>query len=229
MPIITLLAIILMLFVPSYRFIFSGEVGEQMSASTLISNSWEQARNILFGTAEHTDAALIFSRTLFIVIIVFVILLLLSLFISVWSAFVAFRCFWSDDEEGAQKSRNTFVVFVPNRVVLSAFLMVGLLIATFPYLMKPLYMFAYSQRVSVVLEAPDALIVGGALFVATCILSVICAKFERAFDADIFNKQKNEADDYSDGASEEASEVEYSETDDDTKERIRRLFEDDKK
>lgn len=131
LPIFALLITTVMLFVPSYRFIFSGKLGERMSVATLISNSWEQARGILFGTAEHTDAAMIFSKILFTLIILSVLLLLFSICVSIWSAIVAFRCFLDDDEEDAEKFRRIFTVFVPNRIVLCILSSIGLVIAIF--------------------------------------------------------------------------------------------------
>lgn len=222
LPIFALLITTVMLFVPSYRFIFSGKLGERMSVATLISNSWEQARGILFGTAEHTDAAMIFSKILFALIILSVLLLLFSICVSIWSAIVAFRCFLDDDEEETEKFRRIFTVFVPNRIVLCILSSIGLVIAIFPYLMKPIYAFTYSQQVTAVLEAPDALIVGGALILASCIISIICSYIEKELEADIFDKGK-------DGenvalAYDDADDIEYQEIDSEAKENIRRLF-----
>lgn len=222
LPIFALLITTVMLFVPSYRFIFSGKLGERMSVATLISNSWEQARGILFGTAEHTDAAMIFSKILFALIILSVLLLLFSICVSIWSAIVAFRCFLDDDEEEAEKFRRIFTVFVPNRIVLCILSSIGLVIAIFPYLMKPIYAFTYSQQVTAVLEAPDALIVGGALMLTSCIISIICSYIEKELEADIFDKGK-------DGenvvlAYDDADDIEYQEIDSESKENIRRLF-----
>lgn len=225
LPIIVSFAIIIMLFVPSYRFIFSGEVGDRMSTATLISNSWEQARNVLFGTSEQTDAAIIFSRTLFVLIIILVIALLLSLAVSIWTATVALRYFLSSDEDSAERARRVFCVFVPNRIILSFFSVLGLAISCLPYLMRPLYSFTYSQNVSVVLEAPDSLIVGGVLVLALIVLSIISAPVEKALDADIFKKNIDDAESPEDvyGRSEEEEKVDI-----ESKENIRRLFEEDK-
>ena len=222
LPIIALVVMLAMLFVPSYRFIFSGKAGELMSNAKLISNSWEQARTVLFGTAEKTDAALIFSRILFALVIISVLLFLLALAVSIWSAIVAFKCFLSDDEEGAEKSRRTFCAFVPNRIVLCAIILLSVLLAVIPYLMSPLYDFTYSEPVSVVLEAPDALIIGGALLLCSIALSIVCAPIERAFDADIFEKEKADALE-GDGEPEE-NELDNADIDQEASERIRRLF-----
>lgn len=225
LPIIISFVIIIMLFVPSYRFIFSGEVGNRMSTATLISNSWEQARNVLFGTAEQTDAAMIFSRTLFALIIILVIAFLLSFAVNIWVASVAFRYFLSSDEDSAERARRVLCVFVPNRIVFSFFSVLGLAISCLPYLMRPLYSFNYSQNVSVVLEAPDALIVGGVLVLALTVLSIVSAPIEKALDADVFKKDVSSVESYSSvySKTEEEEHIEI-----ESKENIRRLFDEDK-
>ena len=228
LPIFALLITAVMLFVPSFRFVFQGKVGERMSVATLISNSWEQAREVLFGAIDKTDAAIIFSRTMLILIIVLVILFLLSVCVSVWSAIVAFKCFLSDDEEGAERSRRLFTVLVPNRIALCVFSSLGLSLTAMPYFMKPIYAFTYSQKVTAVLEAPDALIVGGVLMLAACVLSIICAPIEKAFEADIFYKKSDESENDADIDSEyNEDNVGYRELDSAAKENIRRLFDGD--
>ena len=223
LPILSYIVIAVMLFVPSHRFIFSGKAGELMSVSTLISNSWEQARNVLFGAAEQTDAALIFSRWLLAIIIVSVLLLLLSLAVSVWSAIVAFRYFLSDDEESAYRSVCVLRAFVPNRIILCILSSLGITVAVLPYFMTPLYAFTYSQNVTAVLEAPDALTVGGLLVFVCLVLSAVSAAMEKELEADIFKKNKKEVD----AVTADGEENEREEIDTESKERIRRLFDKD--
>ena len=194
LPIISLLATFAMLFLPAHRFIFSGKAGEKISVIKLMLNSWDQSRSVLFGTENTTDAAVIFSRALFIILIVLVLLYLISLAVSVWSAVVAFRFFLSDDDESAERQRRIFCAFIPNRIVLCAITLLGLAVAALPYIMKPLYSLTYSEQVTAILEPPylDGLIVGGALLLVSIILSVAFAPIERALSADVFEKPKTD-------------------------------------
>ena len=160
LPAVSLLAILGMLFVPSYRFIFSGKAGERVSAAELLINSWDRVREALFGNLEQTNATITFSRIVFALIIAFAVIFIISFAVSVWSAIVAFRCFLSNNEESAENDRRIFCVFIPNRIVLTALTSVGGAIALFPYLMPWLYSIL-SENISFVLEAPDALTVGG--------------------------------------------------------------------
>lgn len=222
LPVISLLAIFAMLFVPAHRFIFSGKAGEKISVARLILNSWDQSRNVLFGTADQTDAAIIFSRALFIILIVLAVLYIISLAISVWSAFTAFRFFLSDDEEASEKQRRIFCAFIPNRIALCASNLLGLAIAALPYIMTPLYDLTYSQKVTAVLEPPfiDSLIVGGVLLMVSFILSAFSAPIERAFSADIFVK----AEKIGNMKAEEEEEIEKVDVSSSENARIRELF-----
>lgn len=229
LPIVALLVIFAMLFVPSYRFVFDGDGGTDISVIKLFSISWEETRTVLFGTGEHSNAAVIFSRTLFAVIIVMAIVFLLSLAVSVWAAIVAFKSFLGNNEEASERWRLTFCVFVPNRIVLCIISSLGLLMTLLPHFMPPLYSWTYSKAVRVALVAPSALIIGGVLILAAVILSIICAPIEKRFNADIFEKSVSDsnsaADDY------ESIYDEKVDVDEQQREHIRRLFtkdEDDK-
>ena len=92
-------------------------------------------------------------------------------------------------------------------------------IALFPYVLAYLNTL-YSVRTAVYLVAPDALIVGSVLLLAVVILSVVCASFEKGFDADIFKKNIDASE------QEDVSNIrDYNERiDTDDNERIRRLF-----
>lgn len=227
LPIFTSIIVFLMFFVPSYRFIFSGEVGNPMSTALLLSNSWEQARNVLFGTAEQTNMAISFSTILFALIIIFVLMFILSLAVSIWTATVA--CHYFSNEANGRDSdgndRRILRVFIPNRIVLSIFTVLSLSVSCLPYIMKPLYWFTYSQSVAVVLEAPDSLIVGGVLVLAIIILSIVCKPIEQALEIDVFAKEKEETDN-ADNTNVQADDSEDIDTE--SKERIRQLFDGDK-
>ena len=190
LPIIALIIIFSMLFVPSYRFIFSGKAGERLSTATLISNSWEQVRNILFATEEQKSPDLIFARIVFSMIIAVTVLYVFAFAMAIWSAVVAFRCFLSDDEESAEKGRRLFIAFCPNRIVLFICNLAGLAIAVFPYCMRPIYGGVYSEHVVPVLEAPDSFVVGTLILALCGILSVISVIMEKKLDVDIFKKDK---------------------------------------
>ena len=222
LPIVALLVTFAMLFVPSYRFIFDGDAGTDISVMKLLSISWEETRTVLFGTGDTSDAAVSFSRTLFAVIIVTVVLFLISLAVSVWTAIVAFKCFLSDDEDSAENWRLSLCVFLPNRIVFCILSSLGLLIAMLPHFMPPLYLWTYSKVVRIALVAPSALIIGGVIVFSTIILSIICAPIEKRFDADIFKKNVSDTD--IEEETFESTQDEEIDVDEEQREQIRRLF-----
>ena len=228
LPLIALIVTLIMFFVPTHRFRAESKWGEQVSAFKLMSNSWEKSRVILFGGGENTGADLLFSRTLFSLIIVFVILFVFSVVVSAWSLFTAMKYFISDNRDSAEDTKRIFNVFFPNRIVLCICSAVGIAAGLMPYVVNYLYTTVYSDdSFMMVLEAPDSLIVGGALVVASIVLSAVCAPLERGFDADIFKKKEiTTAEDELDDVFDEDS---YTATNAAQNEKIRRLFADKEK
>ena len=233
LPTVSLLAIFGMLFLPAHRFVFSAEVGDKISVAKLLLNSWNQSRNVLFGTESYSDGEMIFARALFITVIVLAVLYIFSLVISIWSAFVAFKFFLSDDEEGAEKQRRIFCAFIPNRIVLCLCTVFGLAIAALPYIMTPIYGLTQIENVTAVLEPPylDSLIVGGALLLITFVLSAVSAPIERALSADLFEKEvKKDVDAAKDDYEDEYESIKTSSKNSANENaRIRELFSDKKK
>lgn len=188
-PVLIALMLAAML-IPSYRYVTDGEVNDAISAFSLIANSYDQSRAVLFGTEEQTAANLLFSRILLAVIIISAVLFVLAFAVSLYCAVMAVRYFTSDDEERTERSRTLFITLLPNRIAVSVLEALVLPLALFPYLMTPLYKTIYGMSVTLILTAPDALILGGVALLAIFTLSIICAPAEREFQADIFKKTK---------------------------------------
>ncbi len=178
--------------IPSYVYVMNGSVEEPASALTLLGNSYDRARQVLFGTAEETAQNIAFSKTVLIVMGLLALLSVAAFVINAWAAYVAVGYFGGNDEAAAEKRRATLCTFVPNRIVLCSCSVLMLAIAAFPYLVPSIYSASYgsSVRVVITLCAPDALILAGVGMVAAIVLSVLCAPAERRLGADIFKKRK---------------------------------------
>ena len=229
LPIVTVLSVFGMLFVPSHFLYFAdGEtkLTEYRSSAQLFWGFWNNSREMLFGSENLELGELSFARILFVLIIVLFLAFAFSLAVSIWSAIVSFYYFLSDNEDSAEYYRRIFCVFIPNRILLCIFTSVGCVVAILPYLVHPIYNLI-GANVQVTLIAPDGLIVGGVLTIVTIALSIVCAPIERAFDADVFKKDKQDAKD--DLYDNDDDEDEYDNGDDsfdsEANERIRRLFE----
>lgn len=203
-PIFFHIAIIVTAFIPSYRFIVDGDVGEAMSLKDFISLYWEKSRNVLFGTAgEYTGSDEVFSTIMFSAIIIFAILFLIAFAISVWNAIVAFRVFLSDDEESAERGRKFFVVFVPNRIVSVILTSLGFFITLLPYFISPISSLTGAGTVKLVIETIDPLLLAAVLIVVFCIISIASAYFEKEMSVDIFAKDTSDGEDEDDEDDEE--------------------------
>ena len=216
-----LLMIPLTMLIPSYRYVTGGALNEATSPFTLMSNSFDAARHVVFATAEQDAADMLFSRTVMTLIIVFWILFLLAFAVSVYSAAVGFRCILSDDRQGTEKSRTFFITLIPNRILLCITEALCIPLTLFPYILPYLYDVIWSEHVGMALMAPDALIFALISVTAIALLCILSAKSERALDVDVFKRYKekeSKVDDY-------AAEDEYvSSIDDEQKERIRRIL-----
>ena len=93
LPPVLILLILLLTFIPSYRYVAEGEAREPISLSTLISNSWEESRETLFVKSQNDvkPQELVFSKTMLWIILGFGALYLVALAVAVWSAFVALK------------------------------------------------------------------------------------------------------------------------------------------
>ncbi len=189
LPPIFIFLLALIAFIPSYRYAESGSARGAISLAVLISNAWEQGREILFAMPEATVAQMAYGRTLVVLIIVAVALYIISLAVAIWSCAVALKLFVSDDEEGAERSRTLFITFFPNRIVLTVIEALALVLVLFPYLIPLVYAQTLGLNVSVVLNAPDGLIFGIVFIAAIASLSAITAPYERRFDADVFKNR----------------------------------------
>ena len=190
LPPILMALILLVMLIPSYRYVINGEVEQPTSAMSLISNSYEETRAVLFGTGEQSNAKLVFSRILLISVILSVILFVIAVAAAVYCAAVAMIYFISDDEERAERVRTLFITLIPNRIFACAVQALCLAPILMPYMLPWLYKYAHGTRVVLTLTAPDGLIFGGLSVLTMIVLSILCAPMEREFGADIFKKSR---------------------------------------
>ena len=230
LPPVLILLILLLTFIPSYRYVAGGDAREPISLSTLISNSWEESRETLFVKSQNDvkPQELVFSKTMLGIILGSGALYLIALAVAAWSAFVALKLFMSDDEDSAERSRTLFITFIPNRIVLTALEALALPMLAIPYIMPLVYAYTLGTRVDFTLAAPDGFIVLSVALVALCVLSALTAPYERRFDADVFKKREPFGLARAEEAEEEEEEEELSDEElafkEEQAERIRRLL-----
>ena len=185
LPPVLIILVLLLGFVPSYRYVVTGEAHESVSLWSLIGDSWTLGRETLFAKSNATTGEQAFSKITLGWIIGSALLCLVALASAAWACFVALKLFISDDEEGAEKSRTFFITFLPNRIALTvaeAFVL--------PVCLPTVYAHTMGMSVRVDLAAPDCLIFAAVSLVAIAILSALCAPMERQFGADVFKRRK---------------------------------------
>ena len=237
LPPVLLILLVLIAFIPTYRYVDSGEAREPISLAALLVNSFEQGRTILFATPNATVGQIAFAKVLLTVAIVALVLYAAALAVAIWSTLTALKLFMSDDEEDAERTRTLFITFVPNRIVLTVLEALAVPLALFPYLMPLIYSYTLAYSVKVNLCAPDALIACVVFIVGISILSTITAPYERRFDADVFKKRRAFSDAPTEPEEEEYTSVfsngdndgEYDELRREQAEKIRKLLEQSKK
>lgn len=221
-----MLLILAAMLIPSYKYVAGGEIRNTFSAFGLLDSFFSAAREVIFATAEQEAPNLLFSQFVFWIIIISSLLWLIAFIASLYSMIVAIKYFTGTDVESAERSRTLFITFFPNRVLLSAVQALVIPLALFPYLLSPLYGNIVGVKVSVVLCAPDALMVSALCLAVIFTLSAVCVRFEKRFDADVFKKSMIDEN----GETEAEPETEWSaeSTDEDYRaeknERIRRLL-----
>ena len=193
-PPIFMLIVFAMTFVRSYRFVTEGKAGEALSTFSLLKDYFELTRNVLFGREAQEAVNLIFSRTLFTVTIVSVVLCIVAFLVAVWSAIVAMMYFVDDNEERSEQSRAVFVTFLPNRIFLCAAETLMLPLLAIPYIIPYLCKSILNTRVVITLRSPDSFLVAVTALLLIFVLSAVCARFEKEFDADVFKKSRRKLD-----------------------------------
>ena len=222
LPPVLMLLTLLMMLIPSYNFAIDGKLQGRVSAWTLLSNSFDAARNVVFSTETQNVANILFSNIVITLITVFSILFAIVFAASVWCAFIAVK-YLSGDVDGVEKNRIIFVTAFPCRTVLCIVQLLFVPLAAFPYFMSPIYKFIWGSRVNMAYLAPDGLLFAILSVLAILVLSIICAPMERKLEADIFKKYKMfEKEDEEELSNE--NEAENSREDNERDEMIRRIL-----
>ena len=221
LPPVLILLLALVALIPTHVFVDAGNVHEKISLVSLLSNCFEQGREILFAKPNATVGEQSFAKVLLTVAIVSIVLYTVAFIVAIWSAVVAIKLFGSDDEEDAERSRTLFITFFPNRIILSAIEALAIPLTCFPYLVPLIYSYTLAYNVKVNLCAPDALIFAVLFIAAISVLSAITAPYERRFDADLFAKRVPFTDSGAEESQEEYDSVFSIEAEDDSYRAIR--------
>lgn len=188
-PLLMILLILIAMRIPCLQYT-TADTGTNDTISTweLLANSFEQSREILFGTEEQTQTNVSFSRTVLITLIVCTLLFLVGCTVAVWSAVAAFR--YARDPKEVNTARIAFITLVPNRTVLCLWLLCLLPLPAFPRLLVLIYQAMMNYAVALDVTFAEPLIIALALWLIHLILSAATANAERELHLDPFQRLK---------------------------------------
>ena len=190
LPLAVLVVAAVVAFIPSYRFVVDGSLGDAVSAFDLMRNSFDTSRNMLFGSEEASELAVMSSKIFLTMLAVGCVGMLISLAVAIYSVVMTMRYFFGDNESAIERERALFITLLPNRIVLCACELLVFLLFAFPYALPFVYRGVFGQKVTMALVSVDPFMILIAGFLAVIIISCTTAPMERKLDVDVFKKRK---------------------------------------
>lgn len=230
-PAVADLLLVILMFIPSFRFVIASKLQPKQSLFKLISNSWQGSREYLFSaSAQTTPQGESMYRAIFIVLIALILIFALGVAINIFSMIVSYKDMIAPNEN--KNLKNAYLAFIPNRIVLSAFRLLVIPIFFLPDIVARYYRTKLFQSVTVKYAPLHLAIIAAILFIITVVITIIAKKHELAEAKDVFfKKSKTAASDeaLADGTNEPNERVYRMDESTDTAERLRRMFRDDDK
>lgn len=200
-PIAAAVTMIALMFVPSYCFTTADTgLNDAVSLWELLGNSWNTAREYLFGSGEKLDVTLSFAKILIAVIVVLVTLFVMGVAFAVYEGVCAFRYFASGKRDS--KGNIVFITLVPNRIMLCVYNALALPLFLLPRIMPLLYQNVLAYYVEVTAAPFDMIFIALTMYAVSCIAVAVSSGYERAESMDIFEKRAE----YEDSEDEEQAE-----------------------
>ncbi|MBQ8850037.1 MAG: hypothetical protein IJ011_06895 [Clostridia bacterium] len=189
LPVALCIAIVCTMFIPCLQYSTTEGTQDEMSAAQLISNSWDQVREYLFGTSEKEITQEKFSWTVLILLPVLLLLFAVGFISSVVVAVGALR-YINDRDFRKTDARIWFITLLPNRIVVCVLQALILPVLFYSRIIIPLY--TEIMHVAVLLNTTffEPWVWGLAAYAVIVALSIASAHFEKELDADPFKKVK---------------------------------------
>ena len=206
-PIAAALVLLLLMLVPCYRYITADTgINGAISLSELISNSWDTAREYLFGNSQKNEVTSSFAKTLIAIIVTFIALFIVGLASAIYAAVSAFSYFKNGCRES--KKRIMFITLTLNRAVLCVCHALMLPIFALPVILPYLYDNMFNYHVELDASPFDMLYVALAVYAAVVIVIAVSKNFEIVAEMNIYTKRRPEKNTLSVGAESESTEAE---------------------
>lgn len=190
-PLISDLMLIIVAFIPCFRYSLDSEKHEPISLFELLGNAWNDSRKYLF-SAQTTQSGegVIFYRTVFATMLILLLLFIISMAIKIFSLSAAYPLFRGGMlSESEDKRKRIYVTFIPNRAILLILELLSLPILLFPNLLVRYYRRLLLYLVTIDGYSIIPLIFGIALWVVSVILTILAKPHEIKAKVDIFAKK----------------------------------------
>ncbi|MBQ5773174.1 MAG: hypothetical protein IIW07_06715 [Clostridia bacterium] len=175
LPAISFLLLLLYALIPHLYFIYQDTAHETMSLFTMVQNTWRECQGALVSTGSSV-AAMRFSYTMSIAVILFWVALALHGVIALASGICALYAFSKSPTDRLSNRAKKLLRFVcPNRVCFLLGGLLPLLYTTFPFVLRHAYREQMSMPISIyttthladVIPAALLVLLGTSLFLAT--------------------------------------------------------------
>ena len=188
-PIINCLVLTGLMFVPNLRYSIKSGTVDEMSVAERLNNDWYAARVSLFGGSELSVLGVNFYRVLMVLIPVLGVLFFIGV-LSCLAVAVVGLAYINSYEFRKTRERIWFITIIPNRVVACVLQGLTLPVLFYSRIIVLLFQKVYNTDVLLNVTFPEVWVFGLVLFALSVGLSILSAKYERAYDADPFKKIK---------------------------------------
>lgn len=160
-----------------FRYTVAGKTNTPISLYELMSNTWYNVRQYLFGGGDSSAATETFSWVVLALLVGFVLLFLLGFAMSILSAVGAFSYF--NNPKDRSNFRIAYLTLLPNRVAACIYELLMLPILLFPRILILCYEKIIHTQVLLNLTFVEPLVIGGVLCGLILILTALTAQWEK--------------------------------------------------
>lgn len=189
LPVASVCAVVALMFIPCYSYITADTgINEAISLWELLGNSWNTAREYLFGSGEKLAVTKSFARTLLVLISALLLLFVIGFASAVYTAVTAFRYFANGCRDG--KATTLFITLVPNRTVLCIYHAMILPLFLLPRIMPMLYKNILSYYVELNAAPFDIAVIAAAVYAINVAVIAVGSRLEVSAQMNIFKKRR---------------------------------------
>ncbi len=188
LPLILAAVLVLIMLLPTYRFVTAEGVGDKISLFELMENAFSTSREYIFGTGDKQAPTMDFSVTLLIL----VMLIWLAFFVGLLSAIAAVLVFIGTKKGQTGKARLVFVTLTVNRALLCTWHALMLPAFLLPHILPLLYKQILAYRVELICEPFDMGLAALALFAITVAVIFFSHRAESLLELDVYHAPSKE-------------------------------------